>query len=187
MDYRFHPATRRCVTELNAGGVIAYPTEAVWGLGCDPYNRHGVERILSLKNRSADKGLILVAANLQQIAWLLEGLTTEQLKTLEASWPGHVTWLLPHHNSLPANVYGTHPTIAVRVSAHSVVRALCESFGGPIISTSANPQTLPPARNATDVRRYFGCSGVSFAAGVVGKNAAPSVIKDLATGKTLRV
>ena len=174
------------MSKLNGGGVIAYPTEAVWGLGCDPFNRHGVERIFELKGRSANKGLIMVAASIEQIDWLLEGLPQSQIEQLTASWPGHVTWLIPHRNLLPGNLTGSHASIAVRVSAHPVVKALCAAFGGPIVSTSANPQGKLPARNSTMARRYFGRSGVEFGPGQVGVNRAPSQIRDLVTGAILR-
>lgn len=185
MNYRAHPAVSKCVQALGAGNVIAYPTEAVWGLGCDPFSPHAVDKVLWLKRRPADKGLIIVAATMAQIAWLLEGLEPAHYQQLEASWPGPNTWLIPHKNRLPANVHGRHSTIAVRVSAHPVVKALCEGFGGPIVSTSANPQSYKPARNGTDVRRYFGKS-VAYAAGRVGGNPAPSVIRDLASGRIIR-
>lgn len=185
MNYRVHPAIKICVAALHRGAVIAYPTEAVWGLGCDPWNQHAVQRILQLKKRHIDKGLIIVAANTAQIAWLLEGLDSNQHQQLLETWPGPNTWLVPHHNRLPRCVHGVHDTIAVRVSAHPVVKALCEGFGGPIVSTSANPQALKPARSSTDVRRYFG-KRVEYAAGRIGASASPSVIRDLRTGRVIR-
>lgn len=186
LDYRYHPAVRNCAAELSAGGVIAYPTEAVWGLGCDPFNRHAVERVLTLKQRQPEKGLILVAADTAQIHWLVDDLPENLRVTLEASWPGHITWLIPHRGRVPGVVSGSHDTIAVRVSTHPVVRALCQLFGGPIVSTSANPQGLPPARNGTDARRYFKGCELMFSAGTVGNNRSPSVIRDLISGRTLR-
>lgn len=179
MNYLYHPKVQLCVSAICRGDVIAYPTEAVWGLGCDPFNRHAVHRILALKQRAVEKGLILVAASMHQLDGLLEGLTATELNQLEKSWPGHVTWLLPHRNRIPAEITGVHKTVAVRVSAHPVVKALCEGFGGPIVSTSANPQALPPARTGTDVRRYFGNTELVIAPGQVGRHAMPSEIRDL--------
>lgn len=186
MEYRYHPKLYRCVAQLNAGGVIAYPTEAVWGLGCDPFNHHAVNRILELKQRPADKGLILVAATIEQVDWLLSGLPSALYQQLQSSWPGHVTWLIPHHGRIPSNVCGLHDTIAIRVSTHPLVRALCERFGGPIVSTSANPQGAPPARTGIAARRYFRKHDVIFTPGCVGRHRAPSVIRDLVSGKILR-
>jgi len=186
LNYRFHPRVQRCIASVQRGGVIAYPTESVWGLGCDPFNRHAITKVLQLKKRSASKGLILVAANMAQIDWLLEGLSSSQHKVLQQSWPGHTTWLLPHNGRVPQNVCGSHDTIAVRVSAHPVVRALCEGVGGPLVSTSANPQGLPAAKNSTDVRRYFGKQALTLCAGCVGRYPSPSVIKDLRTSRIIR-
>lgn len=88
---------------MHQGGVIAYPTEAVWGLGCDPYNEDALMQLLALKKRPVEKGVILVAANMAQVGPLLEGLTGDELKRLEASWPGPNTWLLPDpQNLIPA-------------------------------------------------------------------------------------
>ncbi|WP_019605575.1 L-threonylcarbamoyladenylate synthase [Teredinibacter turnerae] len=185
MDYRAHPAIHRCVDALSNGDVIAYPTEAVWGLGCDPFNQHAVDKVLWLKRRKPEKGLIIVAASMAQIQWLLQGITPAQEQQLSASWPGPNTWLIPHHGRIPANVCGQHATIAVRVSSHPVVRALCHAYGGPIVSTSANPQALKPARDATQVRHYFRDS-VYYAPGRVGGNPTPSVIRDLRSGQTIR-
>jgi len=184
--FAYHPSLTRCVRTLAQGGVVAYPTEAVWGLGCDPFYQPAVERILQLKRRAADKGLILVAAEMAQFDWLLEGLSAEHRMRLAESWPGPITWLVPHHQRLPRLVHGSHATIALRVSAHPVVQALCQRYGGPIVSTSANPQGLSPARTAGEVRRYFGRQGLCLAAGRIGDSDRPSMIKDLASGKIIR-
>ncbi|WP_188152042.1 L-threonylcarbamoyladenylate synthase [Teredinibacter waterburyi] len=186
MIYNAHPAIHNACRELLRGGVIAYPTEAVWGLGCDPNNSHALERVLQLKRRHWSKGLILVAATIDQVEFLLDGISTSQRAQLEASWPGPNTWLVPHRQRVSQQLCGDHDTIAVRVSSHPVVKALCEQVGGPIVSTSANPQGLSPARSTTQARRYFGRQGVVFAPGVVGPQKTPSIIRDLTTGAILR-
>ncbi len=185
MNYRTHPEVQRASQALRNGRVIAYPTEAVWGLGCDPFNRQAAYKILKLKSRPVRKGLIIVAANTEQLSFLLAPLQPEQLTTLYASWPGPNTWLIPHHGAIPPWVCGEHNTVAVRVSAHPVVQALCESFGGPIVSTSANPQGLCPAKFACQARKYF-ANAVTYAPGKVDINATPSRIRDLISGQTLR-
>lgn len=181
-----HPRLRLCAQALAQGEVLAYPTEAVWGLGCDPFNAYAVQRILDLKNRSADKGLILVAANIEQFAFLLEPLSAEYKATLAASWPGHTTWLVPHNNKISPLLSGEHASIALRVSAHPLVQALCLLNKGPIVSTSANPQGLPPARSSLKARCYFGKAGIFFAPSAPATAQAPSTIKDLLSGKQLR-
>ena len=127
------------------GGVIAYPTEAVWGLGCDPWNEAAVDRLLALKNRPVHKGLILVADEIEQFDFLLEDLPEIWQERLATSWPGPNTWLVPHQDRLPEWVTGAHDSVALRVSNHPLVRALCR-LTGPLISTSANPAGRPAAR-----------------------------------------
>lgn len=180
-----HFKIAQAVSALAAGEVIAYPTEAVWGLGCDPFNREAVEEILELKQRPEDKGLILVASHIGQFAPILAGLGETQRAQLEATWPGPTTWLVPHNKWIPAWISGRFDTVAVRVSAHPIVRALCDGFGGPLVSTSANPQGLAPARNSLRVRLYFG-PRVRIVPGPVGSQKNPSEIRDLRDGKIVR-
>lgn len=179
------PKVRLCCQAMHAGQVIAYPTEAVWGLGCDPFNESAVFKILRLKHRHWSKGLILIAGDISQFDFILHDIPTDQRKKLEQSWPGHVTWLVPHKGRVPPWVTGHHDTVALRVSAHQGVAHLCNAYGGPIVSTSANPQGLPPARSKMQVRRYFS-NLVKYAPGVVGKAASPSTIKHLSNNTVLR-
>ncbi len=171
---------------LSAGGVVACPTEAVWGLSCDPENRDAVQRLLALKGRSPAKGLILVAAAEQQFEFLLADLDREQRQTLSASWPGSTTWLVPHVGHVPAWIHGEHHTVAVRVSAHPVVRALCTIWGGPLVSTSANPAGCRPPRLGYQVKRYFGEQLDYFLPGDVGQSGRPTEIRDLVSGRIIR-
>lgn len=172
---------------LRNGGVIAYPTEAVYGLGCDPFNEAAVDKILALKQRPRDKGVLLVASSQAQIAALLSGLAPEHRQKLDDSWPGPVTWIIPDPENLyPEWVKGEHSAIAIRVSAHPVVRELCEAFGGPIVSTSANLATEPEIRHRSGIEDTFGERIDFIVEGELGDSAAPSSIRDLITGKTLR-
>jgi len=169
------------------GGVIAYPTEAVWGLGCDPWNLQAVTRILELKNRPMEKGLILVAASVEQIRFLLNPLSEELQLAALGYWPGPVTCLLPDvKRKVPDWVRGSHSSIAVRVSEHPVVKALCESAGTPLVSTSCNPAGQEPALDASQVRRYFGDQLDQIVPGDLGGNRKPSRIIDIVSGKQLR-
>lgn len=171
---------------LAAGSVIACPTEAVWGLSCDPFNESAVARLLALKERPVEKGLILVAADESQLEQLLEPLGSEQRATLSASWPGPNTWLLPHGGRVPAWVSGEHATVAVRVTAHAGMAGLCRAFGGPLISTSANPGGAPPALNETEVLEYFGAALDGWLPGALGDASRPSTIRDLSSGEVIR-
>lgn len=184
MNYLAHPLIHRAADHLLAGGVAAYPTEGVWGLGAVPDNQHAMQTILKLKRRPMAKGVILVAASAAQFHFILRHLEPEQLAVLQASWPGPNTWLVPHHDEVPPWICGDHATVALRVSAHPVVKALCD-LAGPLVSTSANPQGLPPARAGFRARSYFG-NRVVYAPGQVNPNAKPSTIRDLVTGKVVR-
>lgn len=176
----------QAVAALRAGGVIAYPTEAVWGLGCDPDDEQALARLLRLKARDPAKGVILVAASIDQAAPWLEGVSEEQRATLAASWPGPATWLVPDNGRAHPLVRGHHDRVALRVSDHPLVVALCEAFGGPVVSTSANRAGEPPAMSAQQVRAVFGDELDAVLDGPLGGLARPSTIRDLVTGRVLR-
>lgn len=171
---------------LQRGGLLAYATEAVWGLGCDPLRLATVQRLLEIKQRPMHKGLILVAAHFADLEPFLQPLHQSLYNRVMDSWPGPVTWLLPAQHWVPPELRGQHDTLAVRISAHPQVRALCEAFGGAIISTSANPAQRPPARNAGQVRRYFHGAIDHLLPGATGGASAPSEIRDARSGRVLR-
>lgn len=178
---------KQAVRAVKAGGVIAYPTEAVWGVGCDPWQRAAVERLLALKQRPMHKGLILVAADSRQISPLTDPLSATDRMTLDSSWPGPNTWLLADPDEwVPHWVKGEHKSVAVRVSDHPTVRALCRLLGGPLVSTSANPAGAEPARSATQVRQAFGRQLDYLLPGPLGGLAKPTVIRDLQSGQVMR-
>lgn len=176
------------VIALRRGGVVAYPTEAVWGLGCDPLDEQAVMRLLAIKQRTVDKGLILVAACLSQLDGLVDWATLppERRHVVEAGWPGPNTWIVPCTARVPAWISGGRTGVAVRVSAHPVVAALCTAFGRPIVSTSANLSGQPPAftREALDPALLSRLDAV--APGETGGLAAPTAIRDARTGDVLR-
>jgi len=168
------------------GGVIAYPTEAVYGLGCDPDDEEAVRLILDLKSRPAAAGLILIADRLERFVPYIETVSGELRQRALSTWPGPVTWLFPRAPRVPDWLAGEHATIALRVTAHPVCRALCAAFGGPIVSTSANPAAMEPARSATQVEAYFGTRLCGIVEGALGEQAQPSEIRDLETGRVVR-
>ncbi|HUH38404.1 MAG TPA: L-threonylcarbamoyladenylate synthase [Spongiibacteraceae bacterium] len=172
---------------LAAGGVVAYPTEGVWGLGCDPFNSAAVQRLQRIKGRSPDKAFILVAAATDQLASLLAPLSQAQREQLDATWPGPLTWIIPDPTGVvPWWVKGSNETIAVRVSAHPWVAALCRAYGGPLVSTSANRSGQPPVRSRWQLQREFRGDIDHVFAGPLGGARGPSEIRDLATGRVLR-
>jgi len=171
---------------LRSGGVIAYPTEAVWGLGCDPQSERACMRLLALKDRPWDKGLILIASTLAQIEPYIDIPSNNALKRATATWPGPATWIFPASDYTPMWISGDHDGVAVRVSSHPGVIALCEAFGGALVSTSANPSGRPPAMNPSQVRLYFGDSIDTLLPGALGGLATPTTIREAATGHILR-
>lgn len=175
------------VKALDDGAVIAYPTEGVWGLGCDPWNAEAVEHLLSLKHRKWQKGLILVASSMQQIDPLLQTLSADQRLQLHNSWPGPDTWIINDPMEwVPRQVKGQHPGVAVRVSTHPGVKALCDAFGGPLVSTSANKSGFPPLKFSWQVRRCFATELGAVLEGQLGQQQGPSQIRDLETGGIVR-
>lgn len=176
----------QAVDFLKAGKVIAYPTEAVYGLGCDPANERAVRRILSMKGRSATAGLILIADSFDRFSSYVQAVAQEKLSVALASWPGPITWLFPRAPGVPDFLAGRHTAIALRVTAHPVSRSLCSAFGGAIVSTSANPSGAPPAKSPREVMRYFGDQLSGVVRGPLGGDSKPSEIRDLATGKVIR-
>jgi L-threonylcarbamoyladenylate synthase len=170
---------------LRCGGVIAHATEGVWGLACDPFNECAVMELATLKQRSGSKGFILIADSLERFGLLVGELSDSQRRTLAAAWPGPVTFLVTAPQA-PAWLRGAHLQLAVRVPGHAQARALCERFGGPLVSTSANPRARIPARNSSQVRRYFGDRVSFILAGRTGGLAGPSEIRDLCTGTVVR-
>jgi L-threonylcarbamoyladenylate synthase len=176
---------RQAAATLHAGGVIAYPTEAVYGLGCDPLNLDAVLRLLSIKRRDPAKGLILVADDIQRLLPFIN-VTAAQRQTLLQSWPGPHTWLVPVQDWVPEWLTGRHDTLAVRVSAHPLVTALCREAAMPIVSTSANLVGHPPARNALQARKNLAGQVDFFLAGRTSGQCKPTTIRDLKTGKVIR-
>jgi L-threonylcarbamoyladenylate synthase len=171
---------------LQAGGVIAYPTEAVFGLGCDPDDPDAVARILDLKGRSPNKGLILIAADREQLEPYIQPLTPELEARIDATWPGPVTWILPATERVSDLISGGSATVAVRVTDHPLAAGLCRAFGGPLVSTSANRSGGRPARTALRARLLFGAGVDAVVSGKVGGLARPTRIIDGLTGATLR-
>jgi L-threonylcarbamoyladenylate synthase len=177
---------RLAVRWIDAGGTIAYPTEAVFGLGCDPADPLAVSRLLAIKRRSPDKGLILVAADWSQLRPWVAALSGNMEQRLRRSWPGPVTWLVPAAKNCPYWLTGAHTSLAVRVSAHPVVNALCRAWGGALVSTSANRDSQRPARSVLEVQLRFATSIDYILPGPLGGRRRPTTIRDLQTDRVVR-
>ncbi|AJY52165.1 L-threonylcarbamoyladenylate synthase [Halomonas sp. KO116] len=174
------------INALREGGVIACPTEAVWGLSCDPENDEALAHLMRMKERDPAKGVILVAASIEQFQPWLSQLPLAMHAPLAASWPGPNTWLVPDNGRSHGLVRGAHERVALRVTDHPLMKALCEAFGGPLVSTSANRSGEPPAMSAAEITSIFSDEVAYVVKGELGGNAKPSTIRDLATGKVMR-
>ncbi len=171
---------------LRTGGVIAYPTEAVWGLGCDPQNRRAVERLLKLKHREWQKGLILIASSIEQIEPYIDVPSRMAWRRATTSWPGPSTWVFPATDYCPMWISGDRDSVAVRVTAHPVARKLCEAFGSALVSTSANRAGEPPAGGVNALRIGFRHQVDLIVPGALGDLDKPTIIRDAANGHILR-
>lgn len=171
---------------IRAGGIVAYPTEGVWGLGCDPANEEAVERLIALKGRDAGKGLILLAAEEGQLAPWIAPFNPAMANRVRGTWPGPVTWIVPARADCPGRLTGGRATLAVRITAHPPARALCVAAGTALVSTSANPSGHPPLAGAKDLRETFGSALDAILEGPLGGLGGPTEIRDLQTGRILR-
>ena len=179
-------AARRLRAHLRGGGLVAYPTESCYGLGCVPTDPHGLRRLIRLKKRPQHKGMIVIGAALPQLQPLLERLPEATRQGLNEVWPAAKTFLLPAAASILPQLRGRgRRTLAVRVPAHDGARALCAQLHMPLVSTSANRAGGRPCRSEREVRRRFG-DKVWCVGGRIGKARSPSRIIDWATGQVLR-
>tara|TARA_B110000014_G_C20105538_1_gene581236 strand:- start:219 stop:782 length:564 start_codon:yes stop_codon:yes gene_type:complete len=153
-----HCTISQATKVFNQGGIIAYPTEAVFGLGCDPDNAEAINKLLKLKQRSVDKGLILLAASYSQLLPYLndEGITQVDRDIILSRWPDAITQVLPAQLNISPLLSGIYSSIAVRITNHPDVVALCEKTNKPIVSTSANLTGLAPAKTWQEVEAQLG-------------------------------
>ncbi|MBN8727138.1 MAG: Sua5/YciO/YrdC/YwlC family protein [Xanthomonadales bacterium] len=173
---------------LHAGGVIAYPTEAVFGLGCDPQDRVAFEKLFALKQRPPTQGVLLIGADFGQVAPYVDlaAVPVDALERACGTWPGPHTWIFPRAADVPPWIAGGHAGIALRVTAHPVAAALCRAFGGALVSTSANRHGEAPASSAAAVRELFGKMIGAVVDGAVGGLERPTPIRDAISGELLR-
>ncbi|MBN9289266.1 MAG: hypothetical protein BGO43_12995 [Gammaproteobacteria bacterium 39-13] len=185
----FYPLSlEQSVAYLQQQKVIAYPTEAIFGLGCCPLSLSAIEALISLKQRDSAKGFILIASDIQQVLPYIDcnKISLTQWEKIQTSWPGPYTWVFPATTKVLPLIKGQHSSVAVRVTAHPEAKALCETFGGAIVSTSANVASSTPFRKGQDVFNYFGDKIAGVLAGEVGGVLNPTTIQDALTGEVYR-
>ena len=171
---------------LRDGGVLAYPTEGVYGLGCDPDNRAAFEKIFVMKRRPPEQGVLLIAADFAQVVDWIGDAPEAAWQRARALWPGAHTFIFPRSARVPEWVAGGHAGIALRVTAHTPAAALCRAFGGPLVSTSANRHGEAPARSAAEVAATFGEELDGVLDAPLGGLDKPTPITDAVSGAIIR-
>ena len=169
---------------IRQGGIIAYPTESCFGLGCDPRNRKAINKIIKLKKRSLNKNFILIGSSIKQFNYFLNPLNNSTSKNLFSKWPGPHTWLITANNRCP-NWLKSNSKIALRISSFSPCQILTKSLDMAITSSSLNLTGKIPLKNYRDVCRFLP-KQVKLIKGRVGKSKRPSVIQDFKTKKIIR-
>ena len=182
------PAPLTAVDALKQGGVIVYPTEAVFGLGCDPDNQQAVEHLLAIKQRPVEKGLILIADNYGQLLKYVDDakIPMDKRADIFSSWPGAITWVMPAAKNTPKWLTGQFDTIAVRVTNHPTVKRLCQELDKPLVSTSANLSGHDTVISIAMAKNEFAEQVAFYVDEPLGGNTQPSTIKDVMTGKVFR-
>jgi L-threonylcarbamoyladenylate synthase len=182
-----HPWRLRLAAHLlRHSGILAYPTESVFGLGCDPLDELAVMRLLTIKRRQVSKGVILIADSFERLKPFVGDISAARLTQVQSHWPGPYTWLLPAAYWVPNWLTGRHSTLAMRVTSHPIAAALCRAAGMPLVSTSANLSGRPPAR--TPLQAQIRCGGEidMVLHGATGGLAQPTTIRHALTGAILR-
>jgi L-threonylcarbamoyladenylate synthase len=178
---------KRLSNAIENGAVIAYPTDTIWGFGCHPMLASSAIRILNIKHRPVSKGLILLSSRIEYCAPYIDpGLSQQQIDLVRQENQHPVTWLVPASRNCPVWLRGEFPTVAVRITDHPFIEALCSEMHAPIISTSANRHRRAVIRNALQARRQFGGELNHIVTGFNRGTNHPSEIKSLATGDTIR-
>ncbi len=183
----FH--TIKAVESLKKGGVIAYPTESIYGLGCAPLDQAAIEKLLRIKQRPVNKGLILIASNLNQLKPFIQPLHRigeSAASRVISSWPGPYTWILPAKKWVPSWLTGEHRSIAVRITNHLTAKNICERFNSPIVSTSSNRHMCAPTKTHIATRRHFHDQIDYILPGRIGIENKPSQIRNAITGDIIR-
>jgi L-threonylcarbamoyladenylate synthase len=176
---------KQTIKVLRQGGIILYPTEGVYGLGCDPFNETAVLRLLKIKRRNVNKGLILIATNWQQVKDLLKINIEQCAASKKSNYP--TTWVLPATKKAPRWITGKFNSIAIRVTSHPMAKKICQKFGGPIVSTSANLTKKAPVKNLKQVDKKIICNIDFVVHGRVGNLGKPTRICDIERAEILRV
>ena len=170
---------------LHDGEIIIYPTESIYGIGCDPWNESSVNKIYEIKNRPSNKPMIIVGSDIAHLEKLVDVRSLN--RSVIDSWPGHSTWLIPSNKSCPPWLKDAITAkVAIRISEHETVKKLCIDFGKPLISTSANLSEVLPSKDKAEIEKIFSSSIEYIVEGSLGGSESPSIIRDMLTGEIVR-
>lgn len=175
------------IQKIKENQVVAYPTEAVFGLGCNPHSEEAVRRLLCLKQRPEEKGLILIAPSRAYFSPFIDetALSEAEWQRFEQHYDRAISWIMPAKSSVPRYLKGQFETIAARLCQVPAVVELCAATGAALTSTSANLTGLPPCRTADEVRTQFG-EHFPVLNGQTEGRANPSEIRDIFTQHIFR-
>jgi L-threonylcarbamoyladenylate synthase len=180
-------AINRLSHQVDLGAVIAYPGDTIWGFGCHPLVKDSIDRILQIKQRSASKGLILLSSELDFcLPYISSDLSTNDIAQLKKSTAQPTTWLIPASHNCPSWLRGEFSTIAIRITCHPFIKALCTELKSPIVSTSANLSGKTTIRNSIQARRLFASQLDYIISGYQPGTGRPSEIKSLESGDIIR-
>lgn len=178
-------ALNRLIHAVSRGAVFGYPTDTIWGFGCHPLIANSVSRILQIKNRAPDKGLILLSSRLEYCAAYL-AVDMEQLESIRLPCAQPTSWLVPASAFCPPWIRGNFPTVAIRITDHPLLQVLCDRLEAPMVSTSANRAGRATVRNSLQLRKQFGDELDFIVTGFAPGSGRPSEIKSLSSGITVR-
>ncbi len=173
------------VKTLQTGGIIAYPTESVFGLGCDASNLKAIERLLSIKQRSYKKGFIVLVSDIRYALPLLSPLSSVQIDKIDQTSVRATTWLINKRSDLSPLLVGEHQKLAVRVTDNPIAKKLCELFAKPIISTSCNLNAKSTSSHVSYIRNKMILKVDQIVSGRC-SGQPPSQIIDLDSGVVIR-
>ena len=180
-----HLKIQQASAAILAGGVIAYPTEGVYGIGCLPDDPLAVDRILRIKGRTARQGLILVAPNISLLEpWIAP--TEQELERLQRPVSKPTTWIVTAAPGISQLLSGGRDTLAVRISAHPIVAALCNASSSALVSTSANRSGHRAAKTALQARCWLGNLLDYVISAPLGGAAGPSEIRVAQSDQVIR-
>lgn len=178
---------RKLTTQLNNGAVIAYPTETVWGLGCLPNNKKALQRLANIKQRSINKGFILVSPNIEHcLPYIDPNFHSLAKKNITLNTKKPTTWLVPKSDHISPLIYGQYNTVAIRISPHPFIHNMCSALSMPLVSTSANVHARPSLNSALRVQRFLGHKLDQIVQGYNNGSGQASTIINLQTLQIIR-